>query len=50
MYVKIVSDNNCQNVCEDSVTTNNKIIGSDTTNKNGVIIFRDFTADKDFGT
>ena len=46
----ILPKNSCQNLCDSNGLEDRTIIGSGSTDKKGVVIFRDFAADRDFGT
>ena len=46
----ILTQNICQNVCDSKGLEDRASVGRATTNKKGVVIFRDFAADRDFGT
>ena len=46
----ILPYNSCQNVCDSNGLEDRAVIGSSTTDKKGVVIFRDFAEDRDFGT
>ena len=46
----ILPYNSCQNVCDSNGLEDRAISGSSTTDKKGVVIFRDFAEDRDFGT
>ena len=42
--------NSWQNVCDSNGLEERAIIGSGTTDEKGVVVFRNFAADRDFGT
>ena len=46
----ILPQNSCQNVYDSNGSEGRASIDSSTTDKKGVVIFRDFAADRDFGT
>ena len=46
----ILPQNSCQNVCDSNGLEDRASIGSGTTNEKVVVIFKDFAADRDFGT
>ena len=46
----ILPQNSCQNLCNSNNLEDRASIGSGTTKKKDVVIFRDFTMDKDCGT
>ena len=46
----ILVQNCCQNVCDSNGLEDTASIGSSTTDKKGVVNFRDFAADRNFGT
>ena len=45
----ISPQNSCQNVLDSNGLEDRASIGSSTTNKKGVVIFRNFAEDRDFG-
>ena len=46
----LLPQNSCQNVYDSNGSDYRASIDSSTTDKKGVVIFRDFTADRDFDT